>query len=57
MEARPAAESSSELIRWMSIQDANSAGFIHGGVVMRMSDEAAGIALSALSAWPAYFLT
>jgi acyl-CoA hydrolase len=28
----------------MSIQDANSAGFIHGGVVMRMCDEAAGIA-------------
>jgi acyl-CoA hydrolase len=27
----------------MSIQDANSAGFIHGGVVMRMCDEAAGI--------------
>jgi acyl-CoA hydrolase len=36
--------SRSELIRWMSIQDANSAGFIHGGVVMRMCDEAAGIA-------------
>jgi acyl-CoA hydrolase len=44
MEPRPAAESCSELIRWMSIQDANSAGFIHGGVVMRMCDEAAGIA-------------
>jgi acyl-CoA hydrolase len=44
MEARPASDSSSELIRWMSIQDANSAGFIHGGVVMRMCDEAAGIA-------------
>jgi len=44
MEARPAADSVSELIRWMSIQDANSAGFIHGGVVMRMCDEAAGIA-------------
>jgi acyl-CoA hydrolase len=44
MEARAASESSSELIRWMSIQDANSAGFIHGGVVMRMCDEAAGIA-------------
>jgi acyl-CoA hydrolase len=44
MEARPASESCSELIRWMSIQDANSAGFIHGGVVMRMCDEAAGIA-------------
>ena len=41
---RPASASCSELIRWMSIQDANSAGFIHGGVVMRMSDEAAGIA-------------
>jgi len=28
----------------MSIQDANSAGFVHGGVVMRMCDEVAGIA-------------
>jgi acyl-CoA hydrolase len=44
MEPRPASASCSELIRWMSIQDANSAGFIHGGVVMRMCDEAAGIA-------------
>ncbi|MFL5906156.1 MAG: acyl-CoA thioesterase [Solirubrobacterales bacterium] len=44
MEARQASDSCSELIRWMSIQDANSAGFIHGGVVMRMCDEAAGIA-------------
>jgi acyl-CoA hydrolase len=41
---RAVSESTSELIRWMSIQDANSAGFIHGGVVMRMCDEAAGIA-------------
>jgi acyl-CoA hydrolase len=43
-EARPVSRSHSELIRWMSIQDANSAGFVHGGVVMRMCDEAAGIA-------------
>jgi acyl-CoA hydrolase len=43
-EARPVARSRSELIRWMSIQDANSAGFVHGGVVMRMCDEVAGIA-------------
>ena len=43
-EAKPASESKSELIRWMSIQDANSAGFVHGGTVMRMCDEAAGIA-------------
>jgi acyl-CoA hydrolase len=41
---RPASESRSELIRWMSIQDANSGGFVHGGVVLRMCDEAAGIA-------------
>ena len=44
LEPRPASASCSELIRWMSIQDANSAGFIHGGVVMRMCDEVAGIA-------------
>jgi acyl-CoA hydrolase len=42
-EPRSVAHSRAELIRWMSIQDANSAGFIHGGVVMRMCDEAAGI--------------
>ncbi len=28
----------------MGIQDANSAGFVHGGTVMKMCDEAAGIA-------------
>jgi acyl-CoA hydrolase len=43
-EPRRASASRSELIRWMSIQDANSAGFVHGGTVMRMCDEAAGIA-------------
>ena len=43
-EARPVSRSHSELIRWMSIHDANSAGFVHGGTVMRMCDEAAGIA-------------
>ena len=43
-EPKPASASRSELIRWMSIQDANSAGFVHGGTVMRMCDEAAGIA-------------
>jgi acyl-CoA hydrolase len=43
-EPRPASASQSSLIRWMAIQDANSAGFVHGGTVMRMCDEAAGIA-------------
>jgi acyl-CoA hydrolase len=41
---QPVSRSRSELIRWMSIQEANSAGFVHGGVVMRMCDEVAGIA-------------
>jgi acyl-CoA hydrolase len=41
---QPVSRSHSELIRWMSIQDANSAGSVHGGVVMRMCDEVAGIA-------------
>jgi len=44
IEPKPVSASRSELIRWMSVQDANSAGFVHGGVVMRMCDEAAGIA-------------
>ena len=43
-EPRAAAASASVLVRWMGIGDANSAGFIHGGVVMRLCDEAAGIA-------------
>ncbi len=44
MRPRPAAESESILVRWMGLGDANSAGFVHGGVVMRLCDEAAGIA-------------
>ena len=41
---RQASESTSQLIRWMSVQDANSAGSIHGGTVLRFIDEAAGLA-------------
>ena len=44
MDAKPAAESRSDLVKWMGIGEANSAGFVHGGVVMRLCDEAAGIA-------------
>ncbi len=29
-------------MRWMGIVDANSAGFVHGGIVMKLCDEAAG---------------
>lgn len=32
------------LVRWMGPGDANSAGYIHGGTVMRYCDEAAGLA-------------
>jgi acyl-CoA hydrolase len=41
---RCAADSQSLLVQWMSITDANSAGFVHGGTVMKMCDEAAGLA-------------
>jgi acyl-CoA hydrolase len=44
LEPRPVADSCSELIRWAGIQDANAAGFVHGGMVMKTVDEAAAIA-------------
>jgi acyl-CoA hydrolase len=44
LEPRPASASGAELIRWMGIEDANLAGLVHGGVVMKMCDEAAAIA-------------
>jgi acyl-CoA hydrolase len=44
MDARPVANSRSVLVKWMGIEDANSAGFVHGGTVMYLCDEAAGLA-------------
>jgi acyl-CoA hydrolase len=44
MEAKPASASRSAIVRWMGIGDANLAGLVHGGVVMRLCDEAAGVA-------------
>jgi acyl-CoA hydrolase len=44
LDPKPAAETTSVLTRWMGVGDANTGGFVHGGVVMRMCDEAAGIA-------------
>jgi acyl-CoA hydrolase len=41
---RPASASRAQLVRWMSIGDANLAGLVHGGVVMKMCDETAAIA-------------
>jgi acyl-CoA hydrolase len=42
--ARPASGSHAQLVRWMGVGDANLAGLVHGGVVMKMCDEAAAIA-------------
>jgi acyl-CoA hydrolase len=44
MEPRSPTQSKSVLAKLMGITDANSAGFIHGGTVMKLCDEAAGLA-------------
>jgi acyl-CoA hydrolase len=44
LEPRPVSDSRSQLIRWMGITDANSAGNVHGGTVMKLADEVAGLA-------------
>jgi acyl-CoA hydrolase len=43
MDAKTPSDSRTLLIRTMSITDANTAGFVHGGMVMKFCDEAAGI--------------
>jgi acyl-CoA hydrolase len=44
MEPVPASASRSVLVRWMGVTDTNTAGFVHGGTVMKLCDEAAGLA-------------
>lgn len=44
MQPRRPSDTSSVLTRWMGIEDANTAGYVHGGVIMRLCDEVAGIA-------------
>jgi len=44
MDARHPSETDSVLTRWMGLEDANTAGYVHGGVIMRLCDEVAGIA-------------
>jgi acyl-CoA hydrolase len=43
VEPKPARESVAEITHWMGLTDANSAGNIHGGTVMKLVDEAAGL--------------
>jgi acyl-CoA hydrolase len=44
MEHRPVSDSRSLIAHWMSVTDANSAGNIHGGIIMKLADEAAALA-------------
>jgi len=44
MDSKAPSESSSQIVRWMSMLDANSAGNVHGGTVMKLCDEAAALA-------------
>jgi acyl-CoA hydrolase len=44
MEPRTVSESRSVLVQWMGPADANPAGFVHGGTVMKLCDEAAATA-------------
>src|SRR4051812_49683420 len=44
VEPRSPSESASILTRWMGVTDANTAGNVHGGVILRLCDEAAGLA-------------
>ncbi len=43
MEGKKVKDSSVTMVRQMSPQDANPAGNVHGGIIMRLIDEAAGI--------------
>lgn len=44
MQPKPVADSRSEITHWMGVTDANSAGNIHGGTIMKLADEAAALA-------------
>ena len=44
LDPKPASESEVVLVRQMEIPDANLAGTVHGGTIMKMADTAAGLA-------------
>jgi acyl-CoA hydrolase len=43
-EPKPATESQSILVHWMGVADTNSTGNVHGGTVLKLADEVAGLA-------------
>ena len=46
MDSRQPSESHAQITRWMGLTDANTAGNVHGGEIMKLIDTAAGIAAS-----------
>jgi acyl-CoA hydrolase len=44
VEPRRPSDTASILTRWMGVNDANTAGYVHGGVVLRLCDEAGALA-------------
>jgi acyl-CoA hydrolase len=44
VQPRSPSHSASTLTHWMGVMDANNAGYVHGGAIMRLCDEVAGIA-------------
>jgi acyl-CoA hydrolase len=44
MDPKPVCDSRGQIVHWMGPTDANSAGNVHGGTVMRLCDEAAALA-------------
>ena len=43
MDIQPTVEDNVTLVKWTGVTDANNAGRVHGGVVMKLCDEAAGL--------------
>ena len=43
MDPKPASASRSLIVHWMGVTDTNNAGFVHGGTVLKLADEVAGI--------------
>src|SRR5829696_2438903 len=44
MDPKPASDSRSVLVHWMGIGDTNASGYVHGGTVLKLADEVAGLA-------------
>ncbi len=44
MDPKPVSQSRAQIVHWMGLADANTAGNVHGGTIMKLCDEAAGLA-------------